>query len=85
MQDIHSGVNPFCESVVATLRFVECGDLLSKDGEDTLGGFAGLKAGKERVRDQVLLSLKFVRFQSGVENARKVGLRGGGGGGSWGS
>jgi hypothetical protein len=27
----------------------ECGDLVSKDGEDILGGFAGLKAGKERM------------------------------------
>jgi hypothetical protein len=28
---------------------VECGDLISKDGEDSLGGIAGLKVRKERM------------------------------------
>jgi hypothetical protein len=64
------------------LRLAECGNLFSKDGEDSLGGIAGLKAGKERMRGQVVLSFTFVRFQSGVENGHKVGLRGGCGGGS---
>jgi hypothetical protein len=49
IQDIHSWDNPFCEPVVANLRLAGCGDLLSKDGEDSLGGFARLKAGKERM------------------------------------
>jgi len=49
IQDIHSWSDPFCESVVAILGLVVCGDLLSKDGEDSLGGVAGLKAGKERM------------------------------------
>jgi hypothetical protein len=50
MQDIHGRCDPFCEGVVAILGFTKCGDLLSKDGEDGLGGIAGLKAGKERMR-----------------------------------
>jgi hypothetical protein len=78
-QDIHGWCDPFCETVVAILALAECGDLLSKDGEDSLGGIAGLK---ERMRGQILLSFTFVRFQSCVENGHKVGLRGGCGGGS---
>jgi hypothetical protein len=85
IQDIHGWGDPFCEPVVATLRLTECGDLLSKDVENSFGGFTGLKAGKEWMRGQVLLSFKFVGFQSGIENGRKVGLRGGCGGGSNGS
>ena len=50
MQNFHSWHNPFCESVVVVPRLFECGDLISKDGEDSLGGFAGLEAGKERMR-----------------------------------
>jgi hypothetical protein len=60
VQDIHGRRNPFCEAVVAILGFTECGDLLSKDGEDSLGGVTGLKAGKERMRGQVFLSFTFV-------------------------
>ena len=56
------------------ILMAECGDLLSKDGEDSLGGIAVLKAGKERMRGQVLLGYMFVRFQSGVKNGQKVGL-----------
>ena len=47
VQNIYSRGDPFCESVIATLGLRECGDLVSKDGEDGLGGIAGLKAGKE--------------------------------------
>ena len=88
MQDFHSWYNPFCESVVVIMGLVECGDLISEDGEDSLGGLAGLKAGKERMRGQVFLSFTIVRFQSGVENGHKIGLgggsgRGGGHDGSW--
>ena len=82
MQDFHGRCDPFCEAIVTIRRSAECGDLLSKDGEDSLGGFAGLEAGKERMRGQVLLSFTLVRFQSGVENGHKVGLGGGCGGGS---
>ena len=50
MQNIHSRPNPFREPVIVILGLVECGDLISKDGEDSLGGIAGLEAGKERIR-----------------------------------
>ena len=50
MQNLHSWPNPFCKPVVVILGLVECGDLISKDVEDSLGGFAGLKVGKERIR-----------------------------------
>ena len=36
-QDIYSRGDPFCESVITILRFAECRDFLSKDGEDSLG------------------------------------------------
>ena len=36
VQDIHS---PICEVVVAILGFTECGDLLSKDGEESSPSF----------------------------------------------
>jgi hypothetical protein len=44
------GDDPFCEPIVSILGLIESWDLVSQDGEDSLGGFAGLKAGKERVR-----------------------------------
>jgi hypothetical protein len=53
------------------LGLVESRDLFSQDGEDSLGGIARLKAGKERVRGQVFFGFTFVRFQSGVENGYK--------------
>jgi hypothetical protein len=37
MQDIYSWCDPFCEPVVTILGLAERGDLLSKDGEDSLG------------------------------------------------
>ena len=46
VQNIHSWGNPFREPVVASPGLVECGDLISKDGEDCLRGFARLKTGK---------------------------------------
>jgi hypothetical protein len=55
---------------------IEPGGLLSKDGEDSFGGITGLKRGKERMLDEVLLSLTLVFFQSNVENGGKVGMRG---------
>jgi hypothetical protein len=60
VQDIHGRCDPFREPVVATLRFAECGDLISKDNEDTLGGIAKLKVGKEWMGGQVVLSFTFV-------------------------
>ncbi len=51
MQDIHGRGKPFCDSIITTiLGLTECGDLLSKDSEDSLRGIAGLKTGKERVQ-----------------------------------
>jgi hypothetical protein len=38
--DMTGRCDPFCESLVAILRLVECGDLLSKGGEDSVGGIA---------------------------------------------
>ena len=60
VQDIHGRCDPFCESIVGILGCTECGDFLSKDSEDCLGGIAGLKIGKERMRGQVVLRFKFV-------------------------
>ena len=78
IQDVHRRSDPFCESVITILGLTEHGDLFSKDGEDSLGGIAGLKGGKERMRCEVLLSFTFVGFQRGVENGHEVGLRGAG-------
>jgi hypothetical protein len=75
IQDIYCWGDPFCEFVVNIPGLRERGDLVSKDGEDGLGGIAGLKGGKEWMRGKVFLSLSFVCFQRSVENAHKVGLR----------
>jgi hypothetical protein len=56
---------------------IELGGLLSKDVENIFGGTTGLKAGKEGMVDEVLLSLTVVLFQSKVENGGKVGMGGG--------
>jgi hypothetical protein len=71
MQYVHSRDDPFRECIVLILGLIESRDLISQDGEDSLGGIARLKAGKERVRGQVFLGFTFVRFQSGVENGHK--------------
>jgi hypothetical protein len=63
IQGIHGRGNPICESAVTVLGLVEHGDLLSEDGEDSLGGVTGLKAGKEPMRGQVYLGLAFVGSQ----------------------
>jgi hypothetical protein len=42
--------HPFRESIVLILGLIESRDLVSQDSEDSLGGIAGLKAGKERMR-----------------------------------
>ena len=47
--DIHGRGDPFCESIIVILGLAECRDLLSKDGEDGLGGIARLNPGKERI------------------------------------
>ena len=60
MQDIHSWSDPFCKSIAIISGSVECGDLISEDGEDSLGGFAGLKAEKKRMKSEILLSSTFV-------------------------
>ena len=54
--------------------------MVSKDGEDCLWGIAGLKFGKERMRDEVNLGLTLVSHHSSIENGRKVGTQGGCGG-----
>ena len=49
IQYIYGRTDPFRESIVSILGLIESWDLVSQDGEDGLGGIAGLKAGKERV------------------------------------
>ena len=50
VQYIDSRDDPFGKPIASILGLIERRDLLSKDGEDSLGGTARLKAGKERVR-----------------------------------
>src|SRR6267154_2185336 len=50
IQYIHGWDDPFGESIVSILGLIESRDLFSQDGDDSLGGIARLKAGKERVR-----------------------------------
>jgi hypothetical protein len=40
IHDVHSRGDPFCESVVTILGLTERGDLISKDGKDSLGRIA---------------------------------------------
>ena len=62
VQDIYRRHDPLCESVVTILGLVESGDLLSKNGKDSLGGIARLEGGKERMGCQIFLRLSFVCF-----------------------
>jgi hypothetical protein len=50
MQDIHGGDDPFCKVIVDTLGSIERGNVFSKDREDSLGSFTGLKSGKKGIR-----------------------------------
>jgi hypothetical protein len=50
IQYVHSRDDPFGETIVLILRLIESREFVSQDGEDSLGGVAGLEAGKERVR-----------------------------------
>jgi hypothetical protein len=76
-QNFHGRHNPSCESIVAILGLGERRYFFMEDGEDSVGGIAGLKPGKKRMRCEVFLGLTFVSIQSLVENGRKGGLRGG--------
>jgi hypothetical protein len=60
IQYIHSRDDPFRESIVSILGLIEGRDFVSKNGEDSLGGIARLKGGKERVRGKVFLCFTFV-------------------------
>ena len=55
---------------------IEPRGLLPKNGEDGFGGITRLKAGKERMFGEVLLSRTLVFFQSRVENGGKVRMGG---------
>ena len=50
IQYIDSRDDPFGASIVSILGLIESRDLVSQDGEDSIGGTARLKAGEERVR-----------------------------------
>jgi hypothetical protein len=50
IQYVHSRDDPFRESIILIVGLIESRDLVAQDGEDSLGGVAGLKVGKERVR-----------------------------------
>jgi hypothetical protein len=75
-KDIHSRSDPSRKSIVAIPGLIEFGGLFSKDCEDSIGGIAGLKPGKEGMLGKILLSLTVVFFQSDVENGGKVGMGG---------
>ena len=49
IQYSHSRGDPFGKCIVLILGLIESRDLVSQDGEDSIGGSAGLKAGKEWV------------------------------------
>ena len=76
MQDIHSRSDPRRETIVTILGLIEPRGLLPEHGEDSFGGITGLKAGKERMLGEVLLSRTLVFFQSRVENGGKVRMGG---------
>ena len=50
IQDIHSRDEPFGKFIDSILGLIESRDLVSQDGEDSLGGTARLKARKKWVR-----------------------------------
>ena len=51
IEDFYCRGDPFCESIITILGLAKRGgDLLSEGGKDSLGGIAGLKGGKERMR-----------------------------------
>ena len=46
--------------------------MIEENGEDSLGRFARLKVGKERMRCEVFLGFTLVGFQGGVKMGKKL-------------
>jgi hypothetical protein len=47
IQYIDSRGNPFCEWIISILGLIESRDLFSQNSKNSVGGVAGLKAGKK--------------------------------------
>jgi hypothetical protein len=73
VKDIHSRVEPFCESILASSRVIELMDLLVKDSENGARRVACLQLGGEWMCEKILLCTPLVRFQCIMEYYLKVG------------
>jgi hypothetical protein len=78
-QDIDSGIQPFGQLFVGTLRLIKGLYLGSKNGENGTGRVAGLELGGQGMGGNVFLRLLVVHLQSSCKNGLKVCGRGGGG------
>ena len=68
-EDVHGWVQPFCQSVITTARFVQDLNLILKDSNDSSSGVAGLQLGHKRMSDKVCLGLLFVGLEGRLEES----------------
>ncbi len=67
-QDVHSWVQPLCQSLVVAASLVEFSNLILKHGKDGASRVACLQLGGKWMCDKVFLGLLFIRFQGSIEN-----------------
>jgi hypothetical protein len=60
VEDIHSWIEPFCESFIAALRLVQFSGFRFKYGEDGFGGNAAVYFSSEGVGSQLFPSLLLI-------------------------
>ena len=72
VEDVDSWPQPLCQSLIATMRFVEFSNLLLKDSNDSSGGVARLQLGDKRMREKVFLRLLSVGLQRSLEDSSET-------------
>ena len=67
-EDVHGWVQPFCQFVVTTARFVQELNLVLKDSNDSGSGVAGLQLGQQWMSEKVFFGLLLVGLESRLED-----------------
>ena len=68
VKDVHGWAQPLGQSLVTTVRFVKCSNLILKYGEDGISRVAILQLGGKWMRQKVLLGLFLVGLDRGLED-----------------
>ena len=71
-EDVHGWAQPFGQSLVTTVRFVELSNFILKDSDDGVSRVAILELGGKRMRDEVFLRLLLVRLQGSLKDSLEV-------------